>query len=270
VAVGTKRFARARRQPARISRPRELRGAAREDALRRIACQQCTVRRLTCIADLASDELVDFQACAVTGLYKPRQVVFHEGAPAAGLYVLCQGTVKLYRSDRFGRDFIIDVATAGAFLGELGLDDADTYSASAEALTEAQLSFLPRERLVQFLERHPKTSIQLIATLSRALAAARRKAGELALKRGDARLADLLLRLGNGARHEPDARGHPHIRLDYSRRELAEMVGVSTETVIRLLAKLKGDRTIAIEDEGVVVLDLERLTRLARYGDLTG
>jgi CRP-like cAMP-binding protein len=237
--------------------------------MRRVSCEQCAVRRLTCIADLAPDDVADFQACAVTGLYKPRQVVFHEGTPAAGLYVLCQGTVKLYQSDRFGREFIIDVATPGAFLGELGLTAADTYSASAEALTEAQLSFLSRERLVKFLERHPKTSIQLVATFSRALAATRRKAGELALKRADSRFADLLLRLGNAACHERDVDGHPHIRLDYSRRELADMIGVSTETAIRLLAKLKHDRMIAIEDDGIVVLDLERLTRLAHYGNLT-
>ncbi|MEB2284897.1 MAG: hypothetical protein B6D46_12290 [Polyangiaceae bacterium UTPRO1] len=238
--------------------------------MRRISCQQCTVRALTFIADLSSEELVDFQTCTVTGLYKPRQVVFHEGTPATGLYVLCHGNVKLYQSDRFGREFIIDVATPGAILGELGLDDGETFSASAEALTEAQLSFLPRERLVKFLERHPKTSVQLMAALSRALAATRRKAGELALKRADARLADLLLRLGDGTCREAATNGAlPLIRLGYSRRELADMIGVSTETAIRLLAKLKRNRMIAIEDEGVVVLDLERLTRLAHYGNLS-
>jgi CRP/FNR family transcriptional regulator len=206
----------------------------------------------------------------VTGLYKPRQVVFHQGSPASGLYILCQGTVKLYQSDRFGRDFIIDIATPGAVLGELGMDDDDLYSASAEALTEAQLCYLPRERLVGFLERYPKTGVRMLATLSRALAMTRRKAGELALKRADARLADLLLRLGDATIHTAEAGNGPtHIRLAYSRRDLAEMIGVSTETAIRLLGKLKRNKTIAIDDEGVVVLDLDRLTRLAHHGNLT-
>ena len=89
--------------------------------MRRISCQQCTVRDHSCIADLPLDDLGEFQTCGVTGLYKPRQVVFHQGTPAAGLYILCQGTVKLYQSDRFGRDFIIDIATPGAVLGELHL-----------------------------------------------------------------------------------------------------------------------------------------------------
>jgi CRP-like cAMP-binding protein len=244
-------------------------GNGTAERMRLISCQQCRVRHLTCIADLPTEDLGEFQTCRVSGLYKPRQVVFHEGTPANGLYVLCHGVVKLYRSDRFGRDFIIDVATPGAVLGELGLDDQDTYSTSAEALTESQLSFLPRERLVRFMERRPKTAVRLVATLSKALAAARRKAGELALKRADARLADLLLRLaaeprGDGVGGDGPAR----IRLTYSRRELAEMIGVSTETAIRLLGKLKRNRMIATNDGEIVITDVERLGRLAHHADL--
>lgn len=237
--------------------------------MRKITCQQCTVRDLTCIADLPTEELGEFQTCGVTGLYKPRQVVFHEATPVTGLYVLCYGTVKLYQSDRFGRDYIVDIAASGAVLGEIGLDDLDVYSASAEALTEAQLCFLPRERLVQFLQRHPLTGVRLIASLSKALAVARRKAGELALKRADARLADLLLRLADDARlgEAPD-NGPPCIWLTYSRRELAEMIGVSTETAIRILGKLKRNRMITTSDGAIMIVDLERLTRLAHHGNL--
>lgn len=237
--------------------------------VRRMPCQQCTVRERTCIADLPLDALPEFQAVCVTGLYKPRQIVFHEGTAANGLYVLCQGTVKLYRSDRFGREFIVDVATPGAMLGELGTSDDDVYSTSAEALTEAQVSFLPRERLVGFIERHPKTGVRLVASLSQALADTRRKAGELALKRADARLADLLLRLSDGAAQSTEAgKTRAHVRLSYSRRDLAEMIGVSTETAIRLLGKLKRNRMIATDSDGIDIIDLERLTRLAHHGDL--
>jgi CRP/FNR family transcriptional regulator len=202
---------------------------------------------LTCIADLPIDDLGEFEACGVSGLYKPRQVIFHQGTSANGLYVLCHGTVKLYQSDRFGREFIIDFVTPGTVLGELGLDDDEAYSASAEALTESQLSFLPRERLVQFIERHPKTAVRLVATLSKALGGARRKAGELALKRADARLAELLLRFADDANRDGAAGNGPtRIRLTYSRRELAEMIGVSTETAIRLLGKFTRNRMIAM------------------------
>lgn len=62
--------------------------------MRQLSCLQCPVRHLTCIADLAVADLEDFESCRVTGFYKPRQVVFHQGMPASGLYVLCHGTVQ--------------------------------------------------------------------------------------------------------------------------------------------------------------------------------
>jgi CRP-like cAMP-binding protein len=129
---------------------------------------------------------------------------------------------------------------------------------------------MPRERLIRFIERHPMTGVRLIASLSKALAATRRKAGELALKRADARLADLLLHLADDA--EPvDGTGkkQARVRLTYSRRDLAEMIGVSTETAIRLLGKLKRNRMITTSDGEIVIADLERLTRLAHHGNLT-
>jgi CRP-like cAMP-binding protein len=237
--------------------------------MRQISCLECKVRHATCIADLAIGDIPEFQACRVTGLYKPRQVIFHQGTPANGLHILCHGTVKLYQSDRFGREFIIDVASPAAVLGELGLDDTDTYSASAEALTESQLAFLPRERLVSFIERHPKTAVRLVATLSRALAQVRRTAGELALKRADARLADLLLRFADDARRDGTIGSGPiRLHLTYSRRELAEMIGVSPETAIRLLGKLRRHRMITTDGGEIVVTDLERLTRLAHRGNV--
>jgi hypothetical protein len=55
--------------------------------MRRISCEECPVRHLTCIADLGGDDLGEFPAVKISGLYKPRQVIFHEGTPANGLYV---------------------------------------------------------------------------------------------------------------------------------------------------------------------------------------
>src|SRR5262245_52283164 len=241
------------------------------DPMRRISCRECRVRHVTCVADLPIDDLGEFEACRVPGLYKPRQMIFHQGTPANGLYILCHGTVKLFQADRFGREFIIDVATPGTVLGELGLDDSETYSASAEALTESQLSFLPREHLVRFIERHPKTAVRLVATLSKALAGVRRTAGELALKRADARLAELLLRFADDGRRDGTTGNGPiRIRLSYSRREVADMIGVSTETAIRLLGKLQRQRMITATGAEIVFTDVERLSRLAHGADLTG
>jgi CRP-like cAMP-binding protein len=232
--------------------------------MRRITCDQCAIRDVSCIQDVPDDRLEEFDACGVTGLYRARQVVFHEGMPAEGLFVLCQGAVKLYQSDRFGREHILGVAGPGDILGELRLEPGATYSASAEAITDTQLRYLRGDRLIIFVQKHPMTGIRLIAALSKALAASHAKAADLALNRAEVRLAKLLVELARTSGQARD--GATHVALDYSRRDLAEMIGVSTETAIRLLGRLKTKKLVSARLRDLVITDLERLTRLAYHG----
>jgi CRP-like cAMP-binding protein len=205
----------------------------------------------------------DFRAMGQVRLCKPHQVVFSEGNRSDGLYLVCHGAVKLYHSDRFGRDHILEVAGPGAVLGELVADPTETMSVSAETLTESQLSFLPHDALVAFVQRHPASAVRLIEALSRELAAARRKTRDLALKSGESRLASLLLQL---------ARSHGAgesmaMTLPYRRQELAEMIGVSTETAIRLLTKLKKKGAIETDRRSFRVMDIDKLTRIAQHDE---
>ena len=233
--------------------------------MRKIQCESCPVRGHGFICDLPLDQLDEFRAAGSTSVYKQRQVVFSEGSPATGLYILCHGAVKLYHSDRFGRDHILEVAGPGAVLGELALDEEPELSVSAETLTESQLCFLARDRLVGFLQRHPMTGVRLIAALSSELASARRKVRDLALKGAESRLAGLLVQLG---RANGGASPDKPLRLVYTRRELAEMIGVSTETAIRLLGKLKQKKAIKVDGRDITITDIEKLTRVARHDEV--
>lgn len=234
--------------------------------MRKIACESCALRRRGIIADLRDEQLESFHACSTVALYRPRQVIFHAGASASGLYILCHGAVKLYQSDRFGRDHILAVATAGDILGELPSDPLATYSAAAEALTEAQLCYLSRARLTPFLEEHPMVGVRLIAALSAALGAARRKVRALALKPAEGRLAELLIQLANANNRSDTGRG---FTLRYSRRELAQMIGVSTETVIRILGRLKRKRAISTAHRELIIADMGQLAAIANHDTRT-
>lgn len=231
--------------------------------MRKLHCESCP-RGTGWVCDLPPGALDDFQAAGTSAIYKPHQIIFNEGAPSTGLHLVCQGLVKLYHSDRFGNDHILEVAGPGAVLGEIALDAEQTLSVSAETMVESQLCFVPRERLVGFIQQHPIVGVRVIGSLSRELAAARRKVRDLALKGAETRLAALLLQL---ARANGDVSGRTPWRLRFSRRELAEMIGVSTETAIRLLGKLRQKRAITIDRREIVIDDLEKLTKLASYYD---
>jgi CRP-like cAMP-binding protein len=237
--------------------------------MRRIACEQCPVRDASIAGGLPVELLDGFRACTSTAIYWPRQVLFHEGAPAAGLYVVCAGAVKIYQSDRFGRDYILDIARPGDLLGELGTGEGETYSTSAEAMVETQASFLGHEHLARFLQLHPSAGLRLVGALGAALARVRRKARDLAFKSAEGRLAELLLHLADGA-GTPGPQGGLRVSLAYSRREMAEMIGVSPETAIRLLGRLRDRRVLSLEHRELAVHDVDRLRRIARHSDLDG
>lgn len=235
--------------------------------MRKILCESCVIHGTSCIADVPPEKLEQFHASSVSSVYKRRQVIFHEGTPANGLYILCHGAVKLYQSDRFGRDYILGIAGPGDVLGELPLDPLETYSVSAEALTDAQLCYLARERLVPFIQEYPMIGIRLISALSQCLSAAHKKVRSLALKRAESRLADLLIQLA-GVDPDPAKSSASKVSLNYSRRELAEMIGVSTETAIRLLGRLKEKHVITTQHRELVITDAEKLARIANLDNL--
>jgi CRP-like cAMP-binding protein len=227
--------------------------------MRRITCDGCPVRAQGAICAVPAEAQEDFRRVAQATVYKVHQVVFAEGNPCSGLYLVCHGAVKLYHSDRFGREHILEIAGPGAVLGEFALDSAQPLSISAETLTEAQLSYLPRERLEWFVQQYPATAIRLIDALGRELARARRKVRDLALKGAEARLAALLLQLTAA----PPKASTSRPQLHYRRRELAEMIGVSTETAIRLLTKLRTRGVISIDRRDIAITDPIRLKRIA-------
>ncbi|MEO8601319.1 MAG: Crp/Fnr family transcriptional regulator [bacterium] len=232
--------------------------------MRRTACETCTVRADSLVCDVSNEIIRDLSAAGTAILYRPRQVIFGEGTPSSTLFLVCHGAVKLYHSDRFGREHILEIAGPGSLLGELSLDDVGVMSVAAEAVTEAQVTSFSRERLTGFMQSHPETGVRFLAALSRELAVARYKARDLALKSAESRLAGLLLQFGGDANGLQA--GRP-LGLRYSRRELAEMVGVSTETAIRLLTALKRKGVIRGEGRDLVLADVDRLTRIAQHGE---
>lgn len=231
--------------------------------MRIVDCRACIVReRVGVTCDLPAEALGSLRDAGSFLLYKPRQVIFSEGGPCSALYLVCRGAVKLYCSDRFGRDHIVDVAGPGSVLGELPLDADQPISVSAEAITETQLCVLGRERLNVLTDKQPSIGLRLIEALSSELAAARRKVRDLALKSAESRLAGLLMQL---AGHTAEGTLEQEISVPYTRREIAEMIGVSTETAIRLISSLKDKGIIEASGRHIAIVDPESLTRIASH-----
>ncbi len=227
--------------------------------MRKIQCETCPVRAHGVICELPTETLADLRAAGAAVNYRRHQVVFAEGQPVPGLYIVCSGAVKLYHADRFGHEHVIDVALPGTAIGEVGVDPTRRMSVTAETVAETQLLVVPNQALPAFLDRNPRAALRMMAALSQALGRTQRKLRDLALKGAESRLAGLLLELGDGGGDRPLP--------SYKRRELADMIGVSTETAIRMLSKLRAKGAIESEGRDIVIRDVERLRRIAGRDD---
>jgi CRP-like cAMP-binding protein len=229
--------------------------------MRIVDCDACPIRQRVEVVCSVAGLLDEIAAAGRFRVYRRREIIFDEGDPANGLHLVCHGAVKLFSASRAGCETVLDVAGRGRLIGALSLRDDDLLPVSAGALTKTQICFLSPEGVERLVRKTSQAALRLLGSWSREVARARWKVRGLILKAAEARLATLLLELGrDGAR---EAAGKSQLDHDYSRRELADMVGVAPETVIRLLAKLRRRGIVRLSGRRVFVLDREALARVA-------
>lgn len=175
------------------------------------------------------------QVCRIRGLlvrdtYSPRQSLFWEGDAADYLFALKNGQVKLTTSLPDGRQQILRLAIAGQLLGFESLSGRK-YSYTAEALTEVHVCKVSRRDLFEVIQQNPAVSVRVIEALSQELEQAETTIRDLGLKSSSERVASFLLSLMRGG-DGPDKMAS----LPLSRREMAEMLGLTEETVSRVMA----------------------------------
>lgn len=220
-------------------------------------CRICALRGRTIFAELADPEMDLFVRARTLTRYKKKDRIFYQGEPCVGMHLVCHGKVKLTRATESGREQIIGIADPGELLEGNDLIIGDRHSASALAMEETQICFIKKSDFTEFLRRSPSVAMHFINELGSALAEAQAQIERLTFKTACQRLAELLLRLAE----EYGQPGSEGVVLDIrlKREDLAEMIGVSQETAIRLLSGLKRDRLVKDADHHLVILDESRL-----------
>ncbi|MCX6096284.1 MAG: Crp/Fnr family transcriptional regulator [Candidatus Bipolaricaulota bacterium] len=181
--------------------------------------------------------------------YGPGEIIFQEGAPAFGFYLIFEGMVKLVKRSMRAKSQILKIIGPGEILGETTLFDKGSHNAYAKTLGPVLVGFIERGDFFYFLERHPKTVFRLYEKLSAELKAFQNKLAERSYSSSKERLARLILHLGKSG-------------VELSRAELAEMAGVSSKTAIRTLSELESRGIIAIESRKIRIIREDYLQKI--------
>ena len=226
-------------------------------------CQGCEVRDKAVCGVLDCDRLEEFRNLGWTLKLAPGQALFHEGDPATRVFTLTKGSLKLYKLLADGRRQVTGFLHPGDFLG-ISVDDEHAFS--AEALEPSQLCWFPRARFDDFVEDQPRMERELYRMAAHELAAAQQQFVLLGRKTASERLASFLLLLADRT-SAADGKKSLVVRLPMSRSDIADYLGLTKETVSRVISALKRDRIIRLESlEMIRILDrggLEQLSEAA-------
>ncbi|WP_395614172.1 Crp/Fnr family transcriptional regulator [Allosphingosinicella sp.] len=205
-------------------------------------CAGCAVRDRAVCAVLDCDGLATFRRLGRTSKLGQGQTLFHEGDPATRVFTVTRGTLKLYTLLPDGRRQITGFMFPGDFLG-ISLDEE--HAVSAEALDEVQLCSFPRSRFGAFVEEHPAMERQLYCLAANELSAARQQMVLLGRKTALERLASFFLQLLDRADRISEG-GTSSFDLPMSRTDIADYLGLTKETVSRVLGQLRDLRLVRL------------------------
>jgi CRP/FNR family transcriptional regulator len=212
-------------------------------------CVACDVRDLVFCSVLDEAERPRLAAIVLEVRARPQQAIFYEGDPADHVFNVTAGSVKLYKMLPDGRRQITGFLFRGDFLG-LALNTS--YAYSAEAISETRLCRFPRKDLETLLEEYPKLERRLLAMAGNELSAAQDQMLLLGRKTAKERVASFLMNL----RSRAEQRGEPDgpIALPMTRNEIADFLGLTTETVSRTFTDLRKAKVIALADPATVAI----------------
>jgi len=189
-------------------------------------------------------------------------VLFAEGEPCRGLYVLVEGQVELRQVSPRGREQVLHSEGPGATLGEAPLFDRGGYVASAVATAPTRALFVPGAAVIALFRRYPEVALSLLETMARRVRHFAELAGSLTFRPVHERLAHYIV----GAAGGPGRRIPAGLTVDLAltQEQLAARVGTVRELVARAFSQLERSGVIARDRSRVTILDPVRLARLAR------
>jgi CRP-like cAMP-binding protein/CheY-like chemotaxis protein len=193
-----------------------------------------------------------------TIVLKKKQYLFSEGSYPNALYFLNKGRIKTSKANEEGREYITNLYKAGDFLGYIDLLEEQRYRESAVALEESEVTIVPREDFFTLIHNNRDVANKFIKILSDNLVEKEERLLKLAYNSVRKRVAEALLFVEN--QYNKDEK--KDAKLSISREDLANIVGASSETVIRTLADLKDEKLIDISGGKITIINRDKLARL--------
>ncbi len=228
-----------------------------------VDCKHCSNRFNSVFCKTEHERMEEIEALKICSSFKKGESIFREGSYASGVYCINAGKIKLAMMGSEGKEQIVRMAKPGDIIGYKALLSGDRYSATATAIEDCNICFIPREIFLVILQKDAGLSFEMMKLLSNELKQAEEKITHLAQKPVRERVAETILFLKETYGIDKDNQ----INILLTREEIANLVGTATETAIRLLSEFNKDHIIELSGKKIKILDADKLVRTANLYD---
>jgi CRP-like cAMP-binding protein len=211
------------------------------------------LRSLPYFRPLDEDTLASIAALTVRRAYQPDQVIFLEGEPCSGLFIVHSGHVKIYKASPEGREQILTIIGPRDSFNDVAVFDGGPNPATAQAMDATELHVIERSTLVSLFDRYPKLAQAVVAVLATRCRMLVNMVEDLSLRSVAGRLAKLLL--------DQAAQGQDAVPL--TRQQMAARLGTIREMVSRALRELEDEGLVRRDGRQIVITDRAALERRA-------
>jgi CRP/FNR family transcriptional regulator, cyclic AMP receptor protein len=225
-------------------------------------CETCEMPAGGFFCSLRETTIQNLESVKISNLYPRGSVLFMEGQMPQGVYILCQGRVKLSTCSRDGKIIILQIAEPGEVLGLSAVVSDSVYEATAEVIEPCQVNFIRKTDFLRLLQQNPDACLNAVRQLSQNYQTAHLQICSLGLSSS---VADKLAKLFLGwCNHNGNGNGNSSVRLkvSYTHEEIAEMIGTSRETVSRLLKNFRERNLLTLKGSDLVIHDKKRLENM--------
>jgi CRP/FNR family transcriptional regulator, dissimilatory nitrate respiration regulator len=219
------------------------------------------IKKSLLFSGLDEDNLAEVAEIVVRRPFAKGETLFTEGEKAEGFYLLAAGAIKLCKISPDGREKVLHMVHPVETFAEAAFFGDGSYPAEARGVEKGEALFFSRGAFMGLLERNPRFSLNLIASLSLLLRRFARQIEELSFADAPSRLASYLIDLAG--RRSTSFQGKTYLELDMRKGELASRLGTVSETLSRTFKKLKEEGVIEVDGNKVTILNMAKLQMMA-------
>jgi CRP-like cAMP-binding protein len=223
-------------------------------------CVSCNSRLNSVFSVIDSENILELSNHKSCTTYKKGQVVFSENGLPMGLFCVNSGKIKLSTSGPDGKEQILRLVKGGDILGYRALISNDRYHCNAIAIEDCSICIIEKQYFLNLAINNSKLSIALFKKLSDDLKKAEEHIVSLSQKNVRERMAEALLFFKATYGYEQDGMT---LSVQLSREEIADFVGTSTESAIRLLSEFNSDKIIELSGKKIKIINSDKLTKTA-------